>query len=72
MGPLRRTAGAARALRIHPYTLRYRLRRMAEVTTGDLSSPQVRLALRLLLGSLLDGPGPLTPPAGRCGPPQPA
>ncbi|MFH8381437.1 PucR family transcriptional regulator [Kitasatospora sp. NPDC018058] len=63
---------AARALRIHPNTLRYRLRRMAEVTTVDLSSPQVRLALRLLLGTLLDGPSPLTPPAGRCGPPQPA
>ncbi|MET8629884.1 helix-turn-helix domain-containing protein [Kitasatospora sp. NPDC004669] len=67
-----RAASAARALRIHPDTLHYRLRRMAEVATVDLCPPQVRPALRLLLGALPAGPNPLTPPAGRCGPPQPA
>ncbi|MBE1531778.1 helix-turn-helix domain-containing protein [Actinomadura algeriensis] len=44
--------GAAAELRIHPNTLRYRLRRMAEVTPLDLASPQVRLALRLQLAAL--------------------
>ncbi|MFG2844136.1 PucR family transcriptional regulator [Kitasatospora sp. NPDC048296] len=55
---------AARELRIHPDTLRYRLQRMAEVTTVDLSSPRVRLALRLLLGAPPAGAEPRTAPAG--------
>jgi hypothetical protein len=38
-----RTAG--RALRIHPNTLRYRMRRIAELTGVDLADPDVRLAL---------------------------
>ncbi|GAA2404426.1 PucR family transcriptional regulator [Streptomyces glaucosporus] len=43
---------AARALRIHPNTLRYRLRRLGEAAPVDLSSPRVRLALRLQLAAL--------------------
>ena len=45
--------GTAHALDVHPNTLRYRLRRMAEVTTLDLASPRVRLALRLQLSALM-------------------
>ncbi|MBA5222016.1 MULTISPECIES: PucR family transcriptional regulator [Streptomyces] len=44
--------GAAHALRIHPNTLRYRMRRLGEVAPVDLSSPRVRLALRLQLGAM--------------------
>ncbi|MEV4675929.1 helix-turn-helix domain-containing protein [Actinomadura sp. NPDC049382] len=44
--------GTAEALSVHPNTLRYRLRRMAEVAPLDLSSPQTRLALRLQLTGL--------------------
>lgn len=43
---------AARDLRVHPNTLRYRLRRLGEVAPMDLSSPRVRLALRLQLAAL--------------------
>jgi sugar diacid utilization regulator len=43
---------AAHALRIHPNTLRYRMRRLGEVASVDLSSPRVRLALRLQLGAM--------------------
>ncbi|MFB4306502.1 helix-turn-helix domain-containing protein [Actinomadura sp. GTD37] len=48
--------GTAEALSVHPNTLRYRLRRMAEVTPLDLSSPRRRLALRLQLAALGTGP----------------
>jgi hypothetical protein len=44
--------GTAEALSVHPNTLRYRLRRMAEVTPLDLSSSQTRLALRIQLAAL--------------------
>ncbi|MER7541703.1 helix-turn-helix domain-containing protein [Spirillospora sp. NPDC127506] len=47
------TKGTAQALGVHPNTLRYRLRRMAEVAPVDVSSPRVRLALRLQLDALL-------------------
>ncbi|MCG3041488.1 helix-turn-helix domain-containing protein [Streptomyces sp. S1A] len=61
--------GAAQTLRIHPNTLRYRLRRLDDVTPLDLSSPRLRLALRLQLaawehpgpGSGRDLPGPPGP-----------
>ena len=43
---------AALALHIHPNTLRYRMHRLANVTPLDLTSPQVRLALRLQLAAL--------------------
>jgi hypothetical protein len=36
---------AARALRIHPNTLRYRMRRLLELVPLDLDDPDVRLAL---------------------------
>ena len=44
--------GAAQALGVHPNTLRHRLRRIAEVADPKLSSPRVRLALRLQLSAL--------------------
>lgn len=43
---------AARVLRIHPNTLRYRLRKLDEAAAVDVSSPRVRLALRLQLAAL--------------------
>ncbi|XRQ04790.1 helix-turn-helix domain-containing protein [Actinomadura welshii] len=46
--------GTAQALGVHPNTLRYRLRRMGEVTALDLSSARTRLALRLQLNALYD------------------
>ncbi|MFD8588449.1 PucR family transcriptional regulator [Streptomyces sp. NPDC059637] len=46
---------AARELRVHPNTLRYRLRRLGEAADLDLSSPRTRLALRLQLAALEDG-----------------
>lgn len=45
-----RTAG--RALRIHPNTLRYRMRRIAEAANVDLSDPDTRLALLTQLVAL--------------------
>ncbi|RSN68946.1 PucR family transcriptional regulator [Actinomadura sp. WAC 06369] len=49
--------GAAAELRIHPNTLRYRLRRMADTAPLDLASSRVRLALRLQLAALPDAAG---------------
>jgi DNA-binding PucR family transcriptional regulator len=43
---------AARQLHIHPNTLRYRLRRMAEIVDIDLESPRTRLALQIQLAAL--------------------
>ncbi|MGW5666655.1 PucR family transcriptional regulator [Micromonospora sp. NPDC003776] len=43
---------AARALHVHPNTLRHRMRRIAEVTSIDLESPQARLALQIQLAAL--------------------
>lgn len=40
---------AARALHVHPNTLRYRIQRITEVSDLDLSDPDVRLALTLQL-----------------------
>lgn len=45
-----RSAGLA--LRIHPNTLRYRMRKIAEVATVDLTDPDVRLALLTQLVAL--------------------
>ncbi|WYB39584.1 helix-turn-helix domain-containing protein [Streptomyces sp. GD-15H] len=42
-------------MRIHPNTLRYRLRKLDEVASVDLSSPRVRLALRLQLTAMGEG-----------------
>ena len=41
--------GAARRLKIHPNTLRYRLDRVAEITDADLSDPETRLNLSVAL-----------------------
>lgn len=48
---------AARALHVHPNTLRHRMRRIAEVTSIELESPQVRLALQIQLAALRSDPG---------------
>lgn len=40
---------AAKALRIHPNTLRYRMRRIGELTELDLDDPDLRLALLVQL-----------------------
>ncbi|MEV0158055.1 helix-turn-helix domain-containing protein [Micromonospora sp. NPDC050686] len=46
---------AARALHVHPNTLRHRMRRLAEVVTIDLESPRTRLALQIQLAALRAG-----------------
>jgi sugar diacid utilization regulator len=43
---------AANALRIHPNTFRYRMRRLAELVPVNLDDPEVRLALLVQLVSL--------------------
>ncbi|MFE9307597.1 helix-turn-helix domain-containing protein [Streptomyces sp. NPDC006706] len=59
---------AARHLRVHPNTLRYRLRKLEEAVPLDLSSPRLRLALRLQLMAMGvnpahgEQPGPNGPP----------
>ncbi|MFB7739645.1 helix-turn-helix domain-containing protein [Streptomyces sp. NPDC056112] len=59
---------AARHLRVHPNTLRYRLRKLEEAVPLDLSSPRLRLALRLQLMTMGENPahgeqpGPNDPP----------
>lgn len=40
---------AGKALRIHPNTLRYRMRRIVEFTGVDLDDPDLRLALLVQL-----------------------
>jgi sugar diacid utilization regulator len=45
-------ARAARALHVHPNTLRYRMARIGELVDLDLDAPQSRLALRLQLAAL--------------------
>ncbi|WP_051821162.1 helix-turn-helix domain-containing protein [Streptomyces sp. SCSIO 75703] len=49
---------AARHLRIHANTLRYRLRKLEETAPLDLASPRLRLALRLQLLALDETPPP--------------
>lgn len=43
---------AARQLHVHPNTLRYRLRRLAEIADIDVSAPRTRLALQIQLTAL--------------------
>jgi hypothetical protein len=43
---------AGQALRIHPNTLRYRMRKIGELTAVDLTDPDVRLALLVQLAAL--------------------
>lgn len=54
----------ARALFVHPNTVRYRLRRVSELTGRSPSDPRDALVLRtaLLAGRLADPAGPPTPP----------
>ena len=49
---------AATALHVHPNTLRYRIRRIQELTGMDLDDPATRLVVALTLRV------PRTPPAG--------
>ncbi|MFF9123824.1 PucR family transcriptional regulator [Streptomyces sp. NPDC014889] len=53
---------AARHLRVHPNTLRYRLRKLEEAVPLDLSSPRLRLALRLQLMAMDETPSESEPP----------
>lgn len=46
---------AARALHVHPNTLRYRMARIVELAGLDLNDPTVRLAVRLQLAALEPG-----------------
>ncbi|WP_323102355.1 PucR family transcriptional regulator [Intrasporangium sp. YIM S08009] len=43
---------AARAVHVHPNTLRYRMQRLSDVVDLDLHDPETRLALRLQLRAL--------------------
>ncbi|MFI7517984.1 PucR family transcriptional regulator [Micromonospora globbae] len=43
---------AARQLHVHPNTLRYRMRRLAEIVPVDVESPRTRLALQIQLEAL--------------------
>ncbi|MFG3700519.1 helix-turn-helix domain-containing protein [Micromonospora sp. NPDC047620] len=54
---------AARQLHVHPNTLRYRMRRLAEVVAVDLESPRTRLALQIQLAALGPAPGAPHPAA---------
>jgi DNA-binding PucR family transcriptional regulator len=42
-------AEAARAIHVHPNTMRYRMARIADLAGLDLDDPVVRLAVRLQL-----------------------
>lgn len=46
---------AARQLHVHPNTLRYRLRRLAEIVDIDYESPRARLALQIQIAALQAG-----------------
>lgn len=48
----------ARHLHVHPNTLRYRLRRIADVAHIDMESPRARLALQIQLAALCPSSGP--------------
>lgn len=54
--------GAARALFVHPNTVRYRLRRVGEITGLAPLTPRDAFALRIALtiGRLDPGPGPVS------------
>lgn len=58
-------AAAAKRLKVHPNTLRYRLRRTRELFHLDLDDPDVRLAAWLELRGTGPAPAPVTRPARR-------
>ena len=60
---------AAEALLLHPNTLRYRLRRMQELTGLDLKDPTDRLVAELQLHILEHADAPAPPPGGHDGQP---
>jgi DNA-binding PucR family transcriptional regulator len=47
---------AADLLGVHPNTVRYRMRRMAEIARVDLDCPRTNLALAIALAVEADGP----------------
>ena len=49
-------SAAARAIHVHPNTMRYRMNRVADLAGLDLEDPTVRLAVRLQLAALEGGP----------------
>jgi PucR C-terminal helix-turn-helix domain/GGDEF-like domain len=55
--------GAARALFVHPNTVRYRLRRVADITGWDPTDPRDGFVLQVAItaGRLTDAPGRVTP-----------
>ena len=55
--------GAARALFVHPNTVRYRLRRVADITGWDPTDPRDGFVLQIAItaGRLTDAPGRVTP-----------
>ncbi len=66
---------SARALFVHPNTVRYRLGRISDVTGYDLTSPREAWTVRiaLALGRLAATPAPATDPVrGRRAPTRPA
>ena len=54
---------AARAIHVHPNTMRYRMNRIADLAGLDLDDQLVRLALRLQLAALLEPGRGAQPPA---------
>jgi hypothetical protein len=53
------TAAAASIVAIHPNTLRYRLKRISEITGVDLSEPNSRLGMMLQLKLMSTRPSPI-------------
>jgi DNA-binding PucR family transcriptional regulator len=51
---------AARAIHVHPNTMRYRMSRIADLAGLDLDDATVRLAVRLQLAATLGQPRRLT------------
>jgi DNA-binding PucR family transcriptional regulator len=47
-----RPTDAARAIHVHPNTMRYRMNRIADLAGLDLEDPVVRLAVRLQLAAV--------------------
>ncbi|MCM3849000.1 helix-turn-helix domain-containing protein [Pseudonocardia sp. DR1-2] len=59
---------AAATLHVHPNSLRYRIRRIEEVAGLDLTDPELRLALQLVIAAR--GPRPFPEPGDDAGTPR--